>query len=157
MMFSHTFWHIFNRNPDAAPHCRPHPLLFGFTANTDHPRAWEVQPGCGTQSGTGPVRTPISFWSRAVESAGGGGFAIRLDLSLFLSGLLAPHRSRQGPETGRLYSAVTHHTHNTLHVRGYLYFDLDGLSLLVRKWGPTYLTQSVTRPAVAGSFRVKIH
>jgi hypothetical protein len=42
-----------------------------FTAFTDHPTAEEVQPGCGPQSCMVPVRIPIGFWSRAMESVGG--------------------------------------------------------------------------------------
>jgi hypothetical protein len=72
-----------------------------------------------------PVRIPIGFWSYVVESAGVGKFAVRPDLSLFLSGLLAPQRSGRVPKTGRLYSVVTD--------QGSSHLDLAGLSLLVRK------------------------
>ncbi len=42
----------------------------GFTANTDHPRAWEVPLGGGLQSGAAAVNVPINYKSRALESAG---------------------------------------------------------------------------------------
>ncbi len=136
------FWHdlkkcIFVRSPAMAPPCWPPPLPLSFTAITDHLRVGEVWLGCGLQSSAALVSILISFQSWAVESVGGGGFAVRPGLSVFLSGPLAPHKSWQVPETGRLYSAVTHHTRNTLHVPGSLYLDLAGFSLLVRKWGPT--------------------
>jgi hypothetical protein len=52
------------RHPSA-----PLPLPLGFTAISDHPRGGEVLTGCGPQSGTAPVRIPISFRSRAMQSA----------------------------------------------------------------------------------------
>ncbi len=114
-------------------------------------------------------RSPAGLWSPVRHGAslntdqfpilgcgecGGGVFAVGPGLSLFLSGPL-PHQSGQVSETARLYSAVTHHTRNTLHVPGSSYLDLAGLLLLVRKWGPTLPTRSVKRPAVAGSSMVK--
>jgi hypothetical protein len=113
----------------------PHPSAWFYCYFTDHPRLGEVRPSCGRQSGVAPVRIPTGFRSRAVESVGGGRFAAKPGLLLFLSWLLALHWSSQFSETGRLYSTVTHHTRNTLHVPGSLYLDLVGLSLLVRKWG----------------------
>ncbi len=132
MMFWHSFWRIFVRSPEAAPPCCPPP--FGaFTAYTDHSRAGEVWLGCGPQSSPAPFRIPISFRFRPVKSAGGSGFAFGPDLLLFLSGLLPPHRSGWVPNTSRLYSAVTHHTHNTLYVLGSLYLDLVGLVAVGQK------------------------
>ncbi len=92
----------------------------------------EVPPGIGPQSGAAPVNIPISFRSWAVESVGGGGFTVRPVLSLFLSGPLAPHRSGHVPETGSLYSAVTHHSRYSLHRLGSFNLDLIGGQLLVR-------------------------
>jgi hypothetical protein len=91
----------------------PPPFPFGFTANTDHQRVGELRLDSSPQSGSAPL---IGFWSRAVESTGGDGFAVGPDLSLFLSEPLLLHQSWRVPETGRLYSVVTHHTYNTLHV-----------------------------------------
>jgi hypothetical protein len=107
------------------------PLPLGFTAITDHPRAGEVPPSHSPQSGAAPVNIPISFQSQAPQSAGGGGFAVGPFLSLFLSGLLAPHRSGHVPETAGLYSAVTHHTHSSLRKPGTFNLDLIGRPLLV--------------------------
>jgi hypothetical protein len=72
------------------PRCYPTdlPPPLGFTAITDHPRVGEVRPGCGLQFGAAPIIIPIVLQSRAVESAGGGRFAVRLPLLLFLSGPL---------------------------------------------------------------------
>jgi hypothetical protein len=127
---------FFVRSSAAAPPCRS-PLLLGFIAITDQPRVGKVRPGCGLQSGAAPVITPIGFRSQAVESAGGGGFAVGPPLMLFLSGPFALVLSGQAAKTGRLHSTVTHHTRNTLHVPGSSYLDLVSLLLLVRKWGLT--------------------
>jgi hypothetical protein len=56
------------------------PLLVSFTAISDHPRAGEVSPGCVLQAGGG--------------GGGVGGSLVGLAFSLFLSGLMAQHRSR---------------------------------------------------------------
>jgi hypothetical protein len=109
------------------------PLSLSFTTITDHLRAEEVLPGCGVQSGAATVRIPVSFRSQAVESAGGVGFSVGPILSLFLRGLLVPHRSGQVPKTGSLYSILTNHTHHTFHGLGSCNLDLVGLSLLVQK------------------------
>ncbi len=130
------FLMYFHQKSAAVPPSQP-PLPLGFTSNTNHPRGEEVWPGCGLQSSVTPVIMLIGLWSRAVESTRGGRFVVGPVLLLFLSGPLAPHRSGQVPKTGRLNSAVTHQTCNTLHVPGSSYLDLAGLSLLVRKWGPT--------------------
>ncbi len=136
MMFWQTFWLIFVRSPVPAPPCRPPPPLpLGFTAITDHPRAGEARPGYGPKSGVAPVWIPIGFRSRAVKSAGGGWFTVGPGLTLFLSGLLAPHRSGHVPETGSLYSTITHHTQYSFRGPGSFNLDLIGLLLLVRKWG----------------------
>jgi hypothetical protein len=128
-----TFRCIFVRSPAAEPPCYPPPPSAVLLLLQTSPRAGEVQPGCGSQSDAVPVRIPIGFWSRALESEGGGGFTVGPSLSLFLSGLLALHRSEQVHETRRLYSAVTHHTSNTRHVPGSSYLYLVGLPLLIRK------------------------
>jgi hypothetical protein len=141
MMFWHTFWRIFVRSPAAAPPYQPNPfhlvlLLIQIT------RGWEKS---------------SQFLAQAVESVGGAtGSQSGLISNSILSGPLAPHRSGRVPETGRLYSTMTHHTHNTLHVPGFLYLDLFGLSLLVRKWGLIlpHPVRSVTCPTVAGLFWV---
>jgi hypothetical protein len=93
-------------------------------------------------------RTPRRLWSAVRHGAslysdrflvpgcgewGGGGFKVRPGLSLFLCGWLVLHRSGQVPKTGRLYSSVTHHKRNTLHIPGSSYLHLVGLLLLVRK------------------------
>jgi hypothetical protein len=75
----------------------------GFTAIKDQPRVGEVLPGCGPQSSVAPFNIPISFWSRAMQSARGGGFSVRPALAFFLSGQLVLHHSRQIPETIALY------------------------------------------------------
>jgi hypothetical protein len=127
---------VFVRSPATAP---PADLQHGFTVITDHPNKGKVWPGCGLQSGVSPVIIPIGFRSQAVESAGGWQVRTRA-ASLALSKWTvdeAPHRSGQFSKTGRLYSTVTHHTHNSLHVPGSSYLDPAGLSLLVRNWGPT--------------------
>jgi hypothetical protein len=60
-----------------------------------------------------------------------GGFAVGPILSLFLSGPLAPHRCGHVPETAGLYSAVTHHTRDSLLRLGSFNLDLIGRPLLV--------------------------
>jgi hypothetical protein len=92
--------------------------------------------GCGPQSGTAPVRIPISFWSHTTLSTAVGGFSVRPGLSLFQS----PHRSEQVPKTGWFYRVVTH-TH-IIHSTLFMDWDLSIWSwtssvsiLLVRKWG----------------------
>jgi hypothetical protein len=72
-----------------------------------------------------------------------------------LSGPLALHRSGQAPETGRLYSAVAHHTCNMLHVPGSSYLDLVNLSYWSESEVQLYLIWSIMRPVIASSFRVK--
>ncbi len=118
-------------------------------------RAGEVWLGCGPQSGAASVWIPIGFRSWTVESAGGGGFADGPGLSLFLNGPLAPHQSGYVPETGGLYSAVTHHTHYTVRGLGSFNLDLIGLPLLVREWGLVLPHPVRDVPVVAGSIRVK--
>ncbi len=136
MVFWRTFWRIFVRSPGAVPPYRP-PLPLGFTAITDPPRREKSGRAVVRSLGATPVIIPIGFQSRAVASEWGGRFAVGLPLSLFLSGPLTPYWSRQVTEIGRLYSTVTHHTRNSRHAPGSSYLSLAGLSLLVRKWGPT--------------------
>ncbi len=50
--------------------------------------------GCGPhESCIAPVRIPISFWSRAAQSEGGGRFSVEQAFLLFLVGELMPHCS----------------------------------------------------------------
>jgi hypothetical protein len=130
MTFWHPFWHIFVRNQAAASPAEP-PLPPGFTAYTDHLSAGEVPPGHGPQSGAAPVKNSNQFPVAGRIECGWGGFSVVLALSLFLSGLLAPHRSGHVPETDGLYSAVSHHTHNSLRRPGSFNLDLIGRPLLV--------------------------
>jgi hypothetical protein len=95
-----------------------HYIKKSFTASTDHPRAGEVRPGRGRQSGLAPVIIQIGFWARVVES----------------EGPLTLHRSGHVPETG-LYSTVTHHTCYSICGPGSFNLDLIGLPLLDSKWG----------------------
>jgi hypothetical protein len=67
------------------PSAHPSPLPLGFIATTDHSRGQEVPAGCGPQSGAVPVSIPVSFRSRAIQSAE---FSVESALSLFLSGPL---------------------------------------------------------------------
>jgi hypothetical protein len=57
--------------------------------------------GCGLQSGA--AQSEFQSVSSTVQSAGGDRFSVKSALSLFLSGLIVPHRSRQIPETVALY------------------------------------------------------
>jgi hypothetical protein len=133
-----TFWSIFVRSPTAVPLWWPPPL-----PSTQFYCYYRPPEG-----GRSPARLWSAVWHGAslnttrfpVPGCGesrGCGFAVGPGLLLFLSGPLALQRSGQVSETGRLYSAVTHHTCNTLHVPESLYLDLASLLLLVRKWGPT--------------------
>ncbi len=76
-------------------HYPAHPPPLGFIAISHHPRVKEVLSGYGTQSGA----ALISFLPQVIQSARGGGFSAGPALSLFLSGLMAPHRSVQSPKT----------------------------------------------------------
>jgi hypothetical protein len=99
MHFSSEVW------PQQHP-ANPPPLLLGFTAITDHPRAGEVLSGCGPKTDAVPVRIPMSFRSQAVQSGGGGGgFSVRPALSLFLIGKLV-HSSGQIPKTVALFDTL---------------------------------------------------
>ncbi len=135
-----TFWRIFIRSPAAAPPCHPPPFRSILLL---------LQTTRGRPEGG---RSPAGLWSAVRRSASqntnrflvpgcgeweGGRFTVGPGLSLFLSGLLVLHWSGQVPETRKLYSTVTHHTRNTLHVPGSLYLHLVGLPLLIRNWGPT--------------------
>jgi hypothetical protein len=57
--------------------------------------------GCGLQSGAAQSEFQSVF--STIQSAGGDRFSVKSALSLFLSGLIVPHRSRQIPETVALY------------------------------------------------------
>jgi hypothetical protein len=46
------------------------PLPLSITAIIDHPRVGEVPQGCDPQFCVAPVRIPISFQSRGMQSAG---------------------------------------------------------------------------------------
>ncbi len=154
MTFRQTFWRIFVRSLAAVPLCWPPPSAWfycyyrppevgrspaglwsvvwrGASLNTE----WLLVLGCGECRGW---RVRSRAWSLAVSKWSVGAAM-----------------NWQVCETGRLYSAVIHHTRSTLHVPGSSYLDIVGLSLLVRKWGPLYLTRSVKCPVLAGSFRVK--
>jgi hypothetical protein len=135
MMFWRAFWHIFIRSPAVAPPCwlSPSTRFYCYYRPPEDGRSpaglWFT-----VRRGTSHLtyRFPVLG---CVEWGGGGGFAVRPLLLLNISGPVAPHRSEQVPKTGRLYSAVTHHTHNPLHVPGSLYLDLASLLLLIKKWG----------------------
>jgi hypothetical protein len=63
----------------------PIPLLLSLTPISDHPKAAEVLTGSDPQSSTVPVRIPISFWSGALDSMGGGWVVLSQVHSLVLS------------------------------------------------------------------------
>ncbi len=89
-----TFWLIFVRSLAAVPLCWPpsfHSVL--LLLETTRGREKSGQAEVRSPSGGVPVRILICFWSLAVESAGGGGFAFLPALSLFQRGLLGPHQS----------------------------------------------------------------
>jgi hypothetical protein len=71
----------------------PPPLPLSFTTITDYPRVGEVPPGGGPQSG-------------ACQSE----FNSFFGPGLLITGPQALHLSGRVPETGGLYSGVTHHT-----------------------------------------------
>ncbi len=93
-------------------------------------------------------RSPARLWSTVWHSAnqntnrfsvlGCGECRVRWDLGQVCPLALSKGTMSTAPicassETGRLYSTVTHHTHNILHLPGSLYLDYIGPSLLVRK------------------------
>jgi hypothetical protein len=100
------FWHSFLRSvksPSAAlTHHLPPPSA-QFTAISDHPRAGEDRAGYGLQSGAAPVRIPISFRSRAIQSAGHIRFSVRSTLLLFLNRLIAAELFWENSQTVALY------------------------------------------------------
>ncbi len=106
MTFWRTFWRFFVRNPAASLPCRP------------------CSPFANQHSNQFPVAGRVE--------CGGGGFAVGPIISLFISGPLAPHWSGHVPETGSLYSTVTHHTCYSLLRPGSFNLDLIGLPILVR-------------------------
>jgi hypothetical protein len=54
-----------------------------------------------------PVNISASFWSQAVQSAGGGWFSVGPALLLFLTCQLTPHWCGQIPETIALYDTLS--------------------------------------------------
>ncbi len=114
----------------------------------------EVSGGFGPESSAALIRTPISFRTWAIQSKGVGGFSVGSDLYLFLSGLMVPHRSGQIPGTRSLYSAVIPTIHIYPSGLGPFSLDLAGSSYWPESEVQHYLTWSMTRPAVAGPFRV---
>jgi hypothetical protein len=83
-----------------------------------------------------PTPPSISQHSNQCPVAGRvecGGWRVRSRANslLFLSGPLAPHRSGHVPKTAGLYSAVTHHTRDSLLRPGSFNLDLIGRPLLV--------------------------
>jgi hypothetical protein len=101
----------------------PPPLLLSFTAITDPLRTGSLA-GLWSAVWGGASQNTDQFLVPGCGECRGGRFAVGPGLSLFLSGLLMPHRSVQFPETSRLYSLVTYHTRtcNTLHVPGIFVF-----------------------------------
>jgi hypothetical protein len=93
LMYILTYFH---QKPGCGATLSNLPILLSFTAV--YLRVREVLPGCSLQSSVARVRIPISFRSRAMQSAEVGGFPVGPALSLFLSWLLAPHHSVQIPE-----------------------------------------------------------
>jgi hypothetical protein len=123
---------VFVKSPAVALPCQP-PFPLGFTANTDHQRARALQQDCGPQSGSMP---PIGFQSWAVESAVRG--VVDSESGLISRPFLVNCWCRTDlgafqKQADSLYRAVTHHTHNTLHVLGSSYLDIACLLLLVRR------------------------
>ncbi len=131
----HTFWHIFVRRLTVPPPpCRPPPSARFHCS-------WPPERG----------RSPARLWFAVQCSAShdsnqclvpgsvecGGWQVFSCARSLFLNGPLAPHWSGQVPETGSLYSVVTHHTCSPHQEPGSFNLDLISVLLLVRKWGPT--------------------
>ncbi len=78
----------------------PLPLLLGFAAAPDHPKAGELLTHCGLKSGAVTVKTPVPHHTEYTE---GGGSSVGSALQLFLSGLMAQHSSGQIPETIELF------------------------------------------------------
>ncbi len=146
-MTSCTFWCIFVRSPAAAPPCWPPPVCSVLTL-LHTIRGWD-------KSHQGAVRSPVLASQNSSHfpvpgCLGCRGWQIlsRARPLLFLTGQQALHLSGRVPETGGLYSRMTHHTRYLFHGPGSSNLDLIGLSLF-------YLAQSVTRHMVAGPFRVK--
>jgi hypothetical protein len=79
-----------------------------------------------------PPSARFYFVYRPHRVGGGGGSSVGPALLLFLSVQQAPHQSGEFPETGGLYSAVTHHTRHPLLRPGSLNLYLIGRPLLVR-------------------------
>jgi hypothetical protein len=52
------------------------PLPTSFTVISENPSTGEVPPGHDPQCGAAPGNIPINFSSRAMLSAGGGGFPV---------------------------------------------------------------------------------